>query len=104
MYFSFGVYVEFTLELGDSTFLVTHPMFNAHEILQGNGLTYLEIPQSWPPGLSGMVGANMEMYDSDRWSNSSTGNAPIIPPTLNVEDWFQFFGIQGSEPGLYALE
>lgn len=49
----------------------------------------------WPPGLSGMVGAGMEMPDSDGWSNSSFGNAPVIPTTLNVEDWFQFFGIQG---------
>ncbi|KAM5442676.1 Transcriptional activator of fatty acid utilization [Microsporum ferrugineum] len=29
----------------------------------------------------------------DNWSNSSRQGA--IPPTLNVEDWFQFFGING---------
>ncbi|EFR05263.1 cutinase transcription factor 1 alpha [Nannizzia gypsea CBS 118893] len=30
----------------------------------------------------------------DNWSNSSRQQGPI-PPTLNVEDWFQFFGING---------
>lgn len=51
----------------------------------------------WPPGLNGMVGAGMNMHEgeNDRWSTSSTGNAPIVPTTLNVEDWFQFFGIHG---------
>lgn len=28
----------------------------------------------------------------DTWSNSSTGG-PIVPTTLNVGDWFEFFGI-----------
>lgn len=50
----------------------------------------------WPPGLDGMIGAGMDMQESDRWSNSSTG-APIVPTTLNVEDWFQFFGIHGAD-------
>ncbi|KMP06927.1 cutinase transcription factor 1 alpha [Coccidioides immitis H538.4] len=31
----------------------------------------------------------------DNWSNSSRGQGPVVPPTLNVEDWFQFFGING---------
>lgn len=30
--------------------------------------------------------------------NSNMSQGPIVPTTLNVEDWFQFFGIQG-EPG-----
>ncbi|PVI04448.1 hypothetical protein DM02DRAFT_518795, partial [Periconia macrospinosa] len=34
----------------------------------------------------------------DAWSNSSNGrHNPIVPTTLNVEDWFQFFGINGNE-------
>jgi hypothetical protein len=49
----------------------------------------------WPPGITGMIGAGMEMHDSDGWSNSSLANAPVVPTTLNVEDWFQFFGING---------
>jgi len=30
--------------------------------------------------------------------NSNMSQGPIVPTTLNVEDWFQFFGIQG-DPG-----
>ena len=48
---------------------------------------------TWAPGLQGMLGADMGMGDSDRWSNSS--NAPVAPTHLNVEDWFHFFGITG---------
>ncbi|KAJ9606910.1 Transcriptional activator of fatty acid utilization [Cladophialophora chaetospira] len=51
----------------------------------------------WPPGMSGMMGATMEMHDSDGWSTSSIGNAPVAPTTLNVEDWFTFFGINNSD-------
>jgi hypothetical protein len=57
-------------------------------------------PQVWPPGMSGMMGAGMEMHDSDGWSTSSIGNAPVAPTTLNVEDWFQFFGINGEMAGM----
>lgn len=57
----------------------------------------------WPPGMTGMLGAGMEMHDSDGWSNSSLGNAPVVPTTLNVEDWFQFFGIQG-DMGAIGME
>lgn len=60
----------------------------------------------WPPGLSGMVGAGMDMpdADNDRWSTSSTGNAPIVPTTLNVEDWFHFFGMHGGDMGQFGVE
>ena len=57
-------------------------------------------PSVWPPGMSGMMGAGMEMHDSDGWSTSSIGNAPVAPTTLNVEDWFQFFGINGEMAGM----
>lgn len=52
---------------------------------------------AWPGGLQGMMGVDGmgRNADSDRWSNSSMGNAPIAPTHLNVEDWFQFFGING---------
>lgn len=51
----------------------------------------------WAAGLQGMMGGveGMGRADSDRWSNSSMGNAPVAPTHLNVEDWFQFFGING---------
>ncbi|KIW32817.1 hypothetical protein, variant 2 [Cladophialophora immunda] len=57
-------------------------------------------PQVWPPGMQGMMGAAMELPDSDGWSTSSLGNAPVAPTTLNVEDWFQFFGINGEMAGM----
>ena len=47
-----------------------------------------------------MMGAAMELHDSDGWSTSSIGNAPVAPTTLNVEDWFQFFGINGEMTGM----
>lgn len=51
----------------------------------------------WPAGLGSMMGVEGmgRNADSDRWSNSSMGNAPVAPTHLNVEDWFQFFGING---------
>lgn len=48
---------------------------------------------AWPSNMTGMLGADIGMGESDRWSNSSIGNAPVAPTHLNVEDWFQFFGI-----------
>jgi len=56
---------------------------------------------SWSSGLNGMVGTGLDIVESDRWSNSSTG-APIVPTTLNVEDWFQFFGIQGTDVNAFG--
>lgn len=32
----------------------------------------------------------------DQWSNSSSAGGPIVPTTLNVGDWFEFFGIQNA--------
>lgn len=49
----------------------------------------------WPQNVPGMLGPDIGMVESDGWSNSSIGNAPIAPTHLNVEDWFQFFGING---------
>ncbi|KAL8780630.1 MAG: hypothetical protein Q9194_000821 [Teloschistes cf. exilis] len=31
----------------------------------------------------------------DSWGNGGRNKGPVAPATLNVEDWFQFFGIQG---------
>jgi hypothetical protein len=56
--------------------------------------------QVWPSGMSGIMGSGMEMHDSDGWSTSSIGNAPVAPTNLNVEDWFQFFGINGEMAGM----
>jgi hypothetical protein len=29
----------------------------------------------------------------DSWSNPSSAGGPMVPTTLNVGDWFEFFGI-----------
>ncbi|KAL2263298.1 hypothetical protein VTK26DRAFT_7418 [Humicola hyalothermophila] len=51
--------------------------------------------------LWGQGGFDAPMVDgqspSDSWSTSSA-QGPAVPSTLNVEDWFQFFGING-DPG-----
>ena len=44
----------------------------------------------------------------DGWSTSSmgasaSGSGPAVPTTLNVEDWFQFFGINGDLNGMRAF-
>ncbi|KAL8707885.1 MAG: hypothetical protein Q9220_007169 [cf. Caloplaca sp. 1 TL-2023] len=50
----------------------------------------LQQPNSWP---NEYHGENQSPEDS--WSNSSRNKGPVAPTTLNVEDWFQFFGING---------
>lgn len=62
--------------------------------------------QPWPPmqGIDGtMSGAAMDAasQDNDNWSSSSR-SGPTAPTTLNVEDWFQFFGINGGFGDLAA--
>ncbi|KAI9732569.1 MAG: Transcriptional activator of fatty acid utilization [Cirrosporium novae-zelandiae] len=47
------------------------------------------------PGLTNGPGAMEGQSPEDSWSTSSRGGQGMIPPTLNVEDWFQFFGING---------
>ncbi|KAL1961988.1 hypothetical protein VTN77DRAFT_679 [Rasamsonia byssochlamydoides] len=59
--------------------------------------------QSWQSLDSALAGSAMEASSQDdSWSNSSRGNGPTAPTTLNVEDWFQFFGINGSFGDLMA--
>ncbi|KAJ5622176.1 hypothetical protein N7528_005408 [Penicillium herquei] len=53
--------------------------------------------QTWPmQGMEGTMGGPALDAGSqdDTWSNSSR-SGPTAPTTLNVEDWFQFFGING---------
>ncbi|KAJ5167644.1 Cutinase transcription factor 1 alpha [Penicillium canariense] len=60
--------------------------------------------QPWPmQGLDGpMSGAAMDAASQDdNWSSSSR-SGPTAPTTLNVEDWFQFFGINGGFGDLAA--
>ncbi|KAJ5580000.1 uncharacterized protein N7459_005985 [Penicillium hispanicum] len=60
--------------------------------------------QTWPmQGMDGtMSGAAMDAASQDdNWSSSSR-SGPTAPTTLNVEDWFQFFGINGGFGDLAA--
>ncbi|KAL8698112.1 MAG: hypothetical protein Q9201_006750 [Fulgogasparrea decipioides] len=36
----------------------------------------------------------------ENWSNGGRGKGPVAPATLNVEDWFQFFGMNGDLGGM----
>jgi len=56
-------------------------------------------PNAWAQTM-GAQGGNPAAPGSTGWneetgSNSSKGAGPIVPTTLNVEDWFHFFGIHG---------
>ncbi|KAL4769718.1 fungal-specific transcription factor domain-containing protein [Aspergillus nidulans var. acristatus] len=57
----------------------------------------MDAQQSWQmPGLDPTVAGTMDnASQDDNWSSSSR-SGPTAPTTLNVEDWFQFFGINGS--------
>jgi hypothetical protein len=62
----------------------------------------MEGMQNWAGLDAALAGNNMDSTSQDdNWSNSSRGN-PTAPTTLNVEDWFQFFGINGSFGDLIA--
>ncbi|KAI1128240.1 fungal-specific transcription factor domain-containing protein [Nemania abortiva] len=55
----------------------------------------------WP---GGDVNAMQEGHSpSDSWSTGS-GQGQPVPATLNVEDWFQFFGINGNDVNLNGLD
>lgn len=55
--------------------------------LSVSGMTPGMQGQNWPPvqSMDGMMAGDHHPQD-DTWSNSSTGN-PVVPTTLNVEDW-----------------
>jgi len=50
----------------------------------------------WNPGFEPSMPIEGQS-PSDSWSSSSVQGQPV-PSTLNVEDWFQFFGINGDGP------
>ncbi|KFY06306.1 hypothetical protein V491_08717, partial [Pseudogymnoascus sp. VKM F-3775] len=64
----------------------------------GNGTA----PGAWgamgQPGFDGAQGAQGQS-PSESWSS-----ATAVPATLNVEDWFQFFGINGDLSGMNAAD
>ncbi|KAF2113345.1 fungal-specific transcription factor domain-containing protein [Lophiotrema nucula] len=55
-------------------------------------------PQAWSQQMDMMAQNQQAGANDDAWSNSSNGrHNPIVPTTLNVEDWFHFFGINSME-------
>ncbi|KAM0252379.1 hypothetical protein ACHAQJ_007711 [Trichoderma viride] len=62
---------------------------------QGAGLVQMSgfqgQPNVWQPGFDGGL---QDGHSPDSWGTSSAQGQPA-PTTLNVEDWFQFFGING---------
>ncbi|KAL4726811.1 Transcriptional activator of fatty acid utilization [Fusarium chlamydosporum] len=70
---------------------------------RGNGM----MPQGFQ-GHSNMWQPNLdpnlpEGQSPDSWSTTS-GPGQAVPTTLNVEDWFQFFGINGTDPNHINLD
>ncbi|KAF6522783.1 hypothetical protein HZS61_014311 [Fusarium oxysporum f. sp. conglutinans] len=70
---------------------------------RGNGM----MPQGFQ-GHSNMWQPSMdpnlpEGQSPDSWSTAS-GPGQAVPTTLNVEDWFQFFGINGTDPNHINLD
>lgn len=55
----------------------------------GQGMQYHQDPVAWAQ-LNTMAD---QSRPDDSWSNSSSTGGPIVPTTLNVGDWFEFFGI-----------
>ncbi|KAI5920229.1 Ctf1 transcription factor [Camillea tinctor] len=55
----------------------------------------------WPGDVNGAVPDGQS--PSDSWSTGSGAGQPV-PATLNVEDWFQFFGINGNDVSLSGLD
>lgn len=53
------------------------------------GMNFTMQGQAWPmQAFDGRMAGQMDnQSQEDSWSNSSRGQGPIVPPTLNVEDW-----------------
>lgn len=55
---------------------------------QGINLNYQQDPNAWAH-----LPTMQKPGQDDTWSNSSSAGGPLVPTTLNVGDWFEFFGI-----------
>ncbi|KAI5366138.1 hypothetical protein Slin14017_G037780 [Septoria linicola] len=70
----------------------TPQMQQGQQMQSGNGqqsMQYHQDPAAWAQ--LNTMGDQSRADDS--WSNSSSAGGPIVPTTLNVGDWFEFFGI-----------
>jgi len=57
--------------------------------------SYPQDPQAWAQ-LQAMQSAGAQQQPDDQWSTSSS-SGPIVPTTLNVGDWFEFFGLPNGD-------
>ncbi|KAI9839192.1 MAG: Cutinase transcription factor 1 alpha [Sarea resinae] len=80
------------------------PVSNMQNITAGL-MPPTQAQHGWPNQYEGGLGENVAGSPDDSWSNSSWGQGPIVPATLNVDDWFQFFGLDGdlSASALHSL-
>lgn len=71
-----------------------HSMPNMNDTMppQHNSMNYPNDPAAWAQ----FNAQNGSRPTDDQWSNSSSAGGPIVPTTLNVGDWFEFFGIQNA--------
>lgn len=78
------------------------PLQSNSNLLQPN-LAQFQGGQSnlWGGGIDGIVPDGHS--PSDSWSTGSAAGQPV-PATLNVEDWFQFFGLNGNDVNLGNLD
>ncbi|KIW05896.1 hypothetical protein, variant [Verruconis gallopava] len=62
-------------------------------------------PSAWAQQMGGVgqAAGGQQAWNDETGSNSSKGGGPIVPTTLNVEDWFHFFGIHGDGNPLNAF-
>ncbi|KAL7627617.1 Transcriptional activator of fatty acid utilization [Parahypoxylon ruwenzoriense] len=75
----------------------------ANTLLQpGVGGFQTQTNNMWP-GSAVNTGMPDGQSPSDSWSTGSAQGQPV-PATLNVEDWFQFFGINGNDVNLSGLD
>lgn len=64
------------------------------------GMNFSQNNADWAH-LHNMQGQQQQARSEDQWSNTSS-MGPSVPTTLNVGDWFEFFGIPNNGPGEYA--
>jgi hypothetical protein len=58
----------------------------------GQQMTAFNQPQD-PAAWAQLNTMQAQQRPDDAWSNPSSAGGPIVPTTLNVGDWFEFFGI-----------
>ncbi|KAI1490535.1 fungal-specific transcription factor domain-containing protein [Biscogniauxia mediterranea] len=92
-------------------------MFQQRPVNRPTGASPLQANSILQPGLGGFQTQTSNIWPgsdvngavpdgqspSDSWSTGSGAGQPV-PATLNVEDWFQFFGINGNDVSLSGLD